>query len=772
MTGKTSYINGEYVEDNVVERNGDDIGIVERDTIRTIDGAVPPENVQEKLSNIATVYRQEARELAKTVAEETGYPIVDARALVEVATSFLLNADVHQRAVFEDGFDTSFDRDVNYNRNIEIEHKPKGEILVVTPGNATVPLAILATASALITGNTVTVRPSMDACRSAAMALEPFIKRFPDSVNVVFSDAEDTLVPDVLEQFDAVHYTGSSRHYPSLLENAGKAKIDVYVEGEGAGVFIVESNPERAASVFADAISRCNGALCTTPSGILVRSEIAEAFESELTDALSDLEAGDPMERNVDIARDAAILNPPSDEARFEFSNPISIYDRQHELEDTEIYGPGAWLSTWSDEEEIVEFLQNRDHGLNVTLFSSNERELLESVDAVSSRVCLNGDPTLQSPYSPWGAMDKSGHSPGNTLMEKFVRDVIQVDGDRAGAADEQQIEALVLDQPSEYSFRTYEYDDYDGLLVDNHMSGVCGTDKAMYSGDLETTYPIVPGHENVSTVLQGTATDVRGETVEAGDHVLWCGVTPCGKCEMCKKGATNNCIRQNVSGVSKSASLSPHVFGGWANKSFVSSDCQMLRVDTRERNDPVLVLVEPMATVVNVPIPDGDVLIVGGGTLGSLFAARASAQSDGTVTIVASEQKRRRLEPLVDEFVPRREIGPAKADNEVVVNATGKASVFADCLDYATPGGTVVETSVLAESRTEIDVSKIVSKSLTVHGKLAYRAEDLIDAYDFVTDHASALEPLTSVYDISEYETALEAGGKAVFDVSDWRAH
>lgn len=779
MSEPKSFVNGEYVSDDVVQSGGRDVGVVERETLQSIEGDLPTGDVQERLSNVATVYRHEARDIARTVAEETGYPIVDTRALVEVATSFLLNADVHREAVFESGFDTRFDRDVNYNRNIRIEHRPKGSVLVVTPGNATVPIAILATASALVTGNSVTVRPSMNACKSAMKVMEPFLKRFPASVNVVFCDAEETLVPSVLAEFDAVHYTGSSRHYPSLLESAGEAKVDVYVEGEGAGVFIVESDPERAASVFADAISRCNGSLCTTPSGILAEAGVAETFEDELAGALSALEVGDPMELDVDISREATVLNPPDGDVRLDVPGPVAIYDREREFEDTEIYGPGAWLDTWTDDREIVEYLKNRDHGLNITLFSSNEKDLLRSVEAVSSRVCLNGDPTLQSPYSPWGAMNKSGDSPGNTLMEKFVRDVIAVDGgrtdsdgtdsDRTDDDGEQRIEALVLERPGEYSLRSFDSDGYDGLLVDNHMSGVCGTDKAIHAGDLEAPYPIVPGHENVSTVLRGTATDARGKQVSEGDHVLWCGVTPCGKCEMCLEGETNNCVRQNVSGVSKSATLSPYIFGGWADRSFVPVDCQMLRIDERATDDPELILVEPMATVINVPIPDGDVLIVGGGTIGGLFAARANARTDGSVTLVASEQKRGRLEQFVDEFVFRAGPGPAKASHDVVVNATGKASVFANALDYVRPGGTVVETSVLAESRTSIDVSTIVSKSLTVHGKLAYRERDLLDAYDFVTEHASALAPLTSLYDVTEYEAALEADLKAVFDVRDW---
>ena len=762
MADISTRIDGDVVDDRVREVGDTTVGTVDKERLLEID-TTTPDDAHDRLREIATVYRTRSREIAETLSAETDYPISDAEALVEVATSFLVNVEDQYDDVFGSGYSTRFDRDVAYDREIRVERKPKGNVLVITPGNATVPIAILATASALATGNSVTVRPSMSACKSAYAALKPFLTRFPDSVNLVFCDAETAVDSDVLERFDALHYTGSSRHYASIEEAAAEAKIDSYIEGEGCGLFVVESYPEVAARAFADAITRCNGSLCTTPSGILVSEAVEDEFTTELRKSLSSVVAGPPDERGTDIAADA-VASSEDLRPRMEFDNPVEIVERDAAVENLELYGPAAWLDTWSSTDEVVEFLRERDHGLNVTLFTADAQEMLDADEALSSRVCVNADPTLQSPHSPWGAMDESGSSPGTTLMEKFSRRVIYVED---SVDDGRTSEALVLKRPGELEFESYPVNGSDGLVVENRWSGVCGTDKAMYAGDLEAATPVVPGHENVSRVLSGTGEDVRGEPVSEGDYVLWCGVNPCGDCATCEAGAPNNCIRRTVSGVSKTATLSPHVFGGWATTSFVEAGTFMLKLSDEQARDPVHVLAEPLATAVGTPI-DGDVLVVGDGSMGSLYAAYASEAVGANVSVVGRPRRADRLDPFVDEFIARGDEVPRSAF-DTVVNGTGVASVFERAFEYVRPTGTIIETSILEPADARIDPSKIVNQSIDVHGKLAYDATDLEDAFEFVAAHAEPLSEFVETYSIREYESALDAEIKGVFDLGEW---
>lgn len=853
-----SFVDGEYTYDTIQRDGSIEVGKVDPETVSGIEGRpVDRETAVERLEAIAGVYRQRQREISRAVTADTGYPITDAEALVDVAISFLLDVDRQFEAVFGESFEAPFDRHVRYDRTAHLEPTPKGDVLVITPGNATVPLAPLTAASALVTGNTVTVRPSSSATRSVYEVLKPFCERFSESVNLAFADAAEVVDPDVFEAFDVVHYTGSSRFYESVTGAAATAGIDSYVEGEGSGVFVVDGRVDAAAGTFARAITRCNGKLCTTPSGVLVDEAVADEFRARLEDELDAVTVGDPTERTTDVAPDPSIVVPGgSPEPIVDPDCPVEIYPYAESTAGTEVYGPGAWLREFEDHETVREFLRSRRHGLTTTVFSRNPENVLYGPDdrrAVSSRVCVNADPTLQSAHSPWGAMGASGDSPGTTRMEKFTRDVVTVeegadatarrsgtpgetsaqsaaepgstacesdagsdeddgtagdagiaDGgsvDPAGVASErtddgtgveaddarssveagdawasveadaapESIRAMVLDAPGDVSVETFESRSFDGLTVENRWSGVCGTDVGIYRGDIEAAHPLVPGHENVGVVTDGTATDVTGRPVEPGDEVLWTGIVPCDDCRPCREGRPNNCLHRTINGVTRTAEISPHVFGGWAERSYVDRKTMMVKLTDAEAADPTTVLTEPMATVVGIDLPPGDVLVVGAGTLGALWTLRAAEMDDRSVSVVAGPDKRERLDPHVDAFYDRTADDVPRHAFDAVVNATGRANVFGSAIEYARAGGTVVEASVLGEDELTVDVSDFVNKSLTVTGKLGYTRDDLVAAHDFVTERRERLTPFVDTYDVEAVEAAFDAPHKAVLDVANW---
>jgi len=64
--------------------------------------------------------------------------------------------------------------------------------------------------------------------------------------------------------------------------------------------------------------------------------------------------------------------------------------------------------------------------------------------------------------------------------------------------------------------------------IVRIEASGVCGSDLHIYHGRVKIEPGFVIGHEYVGTVL-ATGDDVR--TVAAGDRVLGCFQTACGRC-------------------------------------------------------------------------------------------------------------------------------------------------------------------------------------------------------------------------------------------------
>src|SRR4051812_14071678 len=82
--------------------------------------------------------------------------------------------------------------------------------------------------------------------------------------------------------------------------------------------------------------------------------------------------------------------------------------------------------------------------------------------------------------------------------------------------------------------------------IVRIDASGICGSDLHIYHGRVKIEPGFVIGHEYVGTVL-ATGDDVR--TVAAGDRVLGCFQTACGRCFFCRRGLFHKCDESRTFG-------------------------------------------------------------------------------------------------------------------------------------------------------------------------------------------------------------------------------
>src|SRR2546423_1945070 len=82
--------------------------------------------------------------------------------------------------------------------------------------------------------------------------------------------------------------------------------------------------------------------------------------------------------------------------------------------------------------------------------------------------------------------------------------------------------------------------------IVRIDVSGICGSDLHIYHGRVKIEPGFGIGHEYVGTVL-ATGDDVR--TVAAGDRVLGCFQTACGRCFFCRRGDFHKCDESRTFG-------------------------------------------------------------------------------------------------------------------------------------------------------------------------------------------------------------------------------
>lgn len=272
--------------------------------------------------------------------------------------------------------------------------------------------------------------------------------------------------------------------------------------------------------------------------------------------------------------------------------------------------------------------------------------------------------------------------------------------------------------------------------IVDVACCGICGSDLHAWRGGVGVRPGQILGHEFAGRVVEADSVD----GLAPGDRVTVRPLTPCGRCDRCRRGDIHLC----EAGVALNIGYGTP--GGFAERVLVPRAIVGQTVfhlpDTVD--DQAGSLVEPLAVALRAarharPGP-GDVAVVSGtGAVG--LAVIHWLKTMGASHVIAVEPSDLRREKALafgaDEVVDPSVVpvdqavahhtGPgahglgARAD--VVVECSGAARAFVDALKIVRGGGRVV-IAALYEDRVEFRPDRIVEKELEIRGSFAYRDE------------------------------------------------
>src|SRR5208337_745930 len=106
---------------------------------------------------------------------------------------------------------------------------------------------------------------------------------------------------------------------------------------------------------------------------------------------------------------------------------------------------------------------------------------------------------------------------------------------------------AAVMVRPGKIELQEFPYPKIpaNSALVKMEMSRICGTDKHMYKGEtmhpgqIESTFPIIPGHENVGVIeeigQEAKSLEVERKSLQPQDRVVPVCDVVCGECYVCR---------------------------------------------------------------------------------------------------------------------------------------------------------------------------------------------------------------------------------------------
>ena len=311
--------------------------------------------------------------------------------------------------------------------------------------------------------------------------------------------------------------------------------------------------------------------------------------------------------------------------------------------------------------------------------------------------------------------------------------------------------------------------------IVRIDVSGICGSDLHIYHGRVKIEPGFVIGHEYVGTVL-ATGDDVR--TVAAGDRVLGCFQTACGRCFFCRRGDFHKCDESRTFGHGATLGSLP---GTQAEQALVpNADLVLRRLPEGMDDETALFAGDVMGTgyhaVVAGGVRPGDVVaVLGLGPVG-LCAAQA-ARAVGAADVLAVDSVPARLamaETLGARPVHLTDDDPRAAARDategrgvdVSIDAVGDPRALELALRMARKCGTVQAIGVYAE-RCEVHMGLLWIKALTLRSGhanvlahvdrvLAMMAAGLLDPRPLVT-HRMKLDEAPEAYALYDRREALK---------------
>jgi L-iditol 2-dehydrogenase len=297
-------------------------------------------------------------------------------------------------------------------------------------------------------------------------------------------------------------------------------------------------------------------------------------------------------------------------------------------------------------------------------------------------------------------------------------------------------------------------------VVVRVTAAGICGTDYRIWTGERPVSYPLVPGHEfvgDVAAVGPGVA------RVTAGDRVAVEPNWGCGRCDLCREGSGNICLRRTTAGIDRA--------GGFAEM-VVLPEGACWRAPAGVDRDR-LVLTEPLAVVVRAvaraaPQPGESAAVVGAGTLGLLALQVLRARGCRVLVVSRSERRLALARALGAEAVVAQErgdpVGLARTLSgrdgvDLVVETAGTAAAVEFTLGqvgFVRPGGRVVLTGLPHEAA-RVEFFWLVRREIDVRGSMVYQQE-FGEALALLADGAIDVAPLlTHRFPLEAIEQALE---------------
>lgn len=358
---------------------------------------------------VAAETRDRIGEISAIVSAETGKTRLEAVG----ETQEVLDMIEHYSSLMEDnnGYHAeqkSTDTEKNYDVLV-----PCGVFAVIAPFNFPVALTVGMMTGALVTGNTVVLKPSDKTPRSTAEIAKIFRSHLPTGVvNIVHGGAETGRALAATD-VDGIAFTGSAQVGWDLVNTPSPTGLPrpVLAEmgGQNPAIVAASANLDDAAEGIVRSAFGLSGQKCSACRRVVVVDEVADALIEKIVARAEALVVGDPLDpaTNLGPVIDDAIaarIDAALEAARRDgtvrtggrladrtgnFYAPVVVADlpHGHALTRDELFAPFITVTRVSDFDAALAEANAVDYGLSAGVFSADDAEVQQFIDDIEAGV-------------------------------------------------------------------------------------------------------------------------------------------------------------------------------------------------------------------------------------------------------------------------------------------------------------------------------------------------------------------------------------------------
>lgn len=325
---------------------------------------------------------------------------------------------------------------------IRVQKVPRGVVAAIVPWNAPMGLTMAKVAPALVSGNTVVVKPSSFAPLAVSRALQAMADFFPaGAINIVHGDGE---VGPALTQHPLVRkvsFTGGIATGKAVMAAAAGSVKNIGLElgGNDPAIILDDAVPAEVVPHLVRRIFPRSGQVCYAVKRVYVPAAMYDKFFDTLCDAVSQLQVGYGLDPRSTLA-------PVNNLNQFRYITGLIERTRQSGAEVCELghkVNPGSWengyylqpavvrnvaptaevvvgeqfgpiipLVPYHSEEEALQMANGTEYGLGSSIWTRDvDRgyQLAGRIEAGLTFINSHARTSLGDRHIPFGGVKQSG---------------------------------------------------------------------------------------------------------------------------------------------------------------------------------------------------------------------------------------------------------------------------------------------------------------------------------------------------------------------------